>query len=146
MNTSPPVPTEGPALTALVIEDDPHVRRAVRNILADEFSNVVEATNASEGLDVAAATRPDLIVLDLGLPDREGIAVCREIREWSEVPIIVLSARHTEQDKVSLLDAGADDYVTKPFSRTELRARVRAQLRRARASGFESITARRGTV
>jgi two-component system KDP operon response regulator KdpE len=83
-------------------------------------------------MDLAAAIRPDLIILDLGLPDRAGIAVCTDIREWSNAPIIVLSARHAEQEKVTLLDAGADDYITKPFSPTELRARVRAQLRRAR--------------
>jgi two-component system KDP operon response regulator KdpE len=119
-------------LTALVVEDDPYVRRAVRNVLTDEFAKVVEASTAQDALDLTAASRPDLIVLDLGLPDREGIAVCREIREWSAAPIIVLSARHAEHEKVALLDAGADDYVTKPFSPSELRARVRAQLRRSR--------------
>jgi two-component system KDP operon response regulator KdpE len=119
-------------LTGLIIEDDPYVRRAVRNVLAADFGRVLEAANAQEGLDLAAAARPDLIVLDLGLPDRPGVSVCTEIREWSTAPIIVLSARHGEQEKVALLDAGADDYVTKPFSPAELRARVRAQLRRAR--------------
>ena len=129
------------SLTALVIEDDPYVRRAVRNVLSDELGRVLEASNAQEGLDLAAATRPDLIVLDLGLADRPGLSVCQEIREWSTTPIIVLSARHGEQDKVALLDAGADDYITKPFSPSELRARVRAQLRRARtpASGQPSV-------
>ena len=120
------------SLTALVIEDDPYVRRAVRNVLSAELERVLEASNAHEGLDLAAAARPDLIVLDLGLPDRTGLSVCQELREWSSAPIIVLSARHAEQEKVALLDAGADDYVTKPFSPSELRARVRAQLRRAR--------------
>jgi two-component system, OmpR family, KDP operon response regulator KdpE len=120
------------SLTALVIEDDPYVRRAVRNVLGAELERVLEASNAHEGLDLAAAARPDLIVLDLGLPDRTGLSVCQELREWSSAPIIVLSARHAEQEKVALLDAGADDYVTKPFSPSELRARVRAQLRRAR--------------
>ena len=119
-------------LTGLIIEDDPYVRRAVRNALAPDFGRVLEASNAQEGLDLAAAARPDLIVLDLGLPDRPGVSICNEIREWSTAPIIVLSARHGEQEKVALLDAGADDYVTKPFSPAELRARVRAQLRRAR--------------
>ena len=129
------------SLTALVIEDDPYVRRAVRNVLSDELGRVLEASNAQEGLDLAAAARPDLIVLDLGLADRPGLSVCQEIREWSTTPIIVLSARHGEQDKVALLDAGADDYITKPFSPSELRARVRAQLRRARtpASGQPSV-------
>jgi two-component system, OmpR family, KDP operon response regulator KdpE len=129
------------SLTALVIEDDPYVRRAVRNVLGADLGRVLEAANAREGLDLAAAMRPDLIVLDLGLPDRPGISVCQELREWSSAPIIVLSARHAEQEKVALLDAGADDYVTKPFSPSELRARVRAQLRRARTplSGQPSI-------
>lgn len=120
------------ALTALIVEDDPYVRKSVRNILATEFGRVLEASTAQEGLDLAAATRPDLVVLDLGLADRPGITVCAELREWSSVPIIVLSARHAEHEKVALLDAGADDYITKPFSPGELLARVRAQLRRAR--------------
>lgn len=119
--------------TVLVIEDEPQIVRAVARALDDTFDRVLEASTAEEGIDQAAAARPDLIVLDLGLPDRNGFAVCREIRGWSAVPIIVLSARHSEQDKVALLDAGADDYVTKPFSAAELRARVRVQLRRARA-------------
>ncbi len=122
-----------PVLTALIIEDDRHVRRAVHSVLSPDFGRVLEAATAREGLDLAAAARPDLIVLDLGLADRPGIAVCTELREWSTAPIIVLSARHTDSEKVALLDAGADDYVTKPFSPAELRARVRAQLRRARA-------------
>jgi two-component system KDP operon response regulator KdpE len=87
-----------------------------------------------EGIDLTAATHPDLVILDLALPDQPGLAVCLEIRKWSTVPIIVLSARHSEQEKVALLDAGADDYVTKPFSPTELLARARAQLRRASLS------------
>ena len=118
-------------LTALVIEDDPHVRRAVRHILADEFAKVLEAGTARDALDITAAAHPDLIVLDLGLPDRDGIALCRDIRESSAVPIIVLSARQAEREKIALLEAGADDYMTKPFSPAELRARVRAHLRRA---------------
>ncbi len=119
---------------ALVVDDEPHIRRAVRNALAEEFDRVVEAASATEALDLAAAQRPDLIVLDLALPDGQGLAVCREVRKWSTAPIIVLSARHGEGDKIALLEAGADDYVTKPFSPGELRARVRAQLRRAAAS------------
>jgi len=123
-----------PLETVLVIDDEPHIRRAVRNALANEAGKVVEAATGAEGIDVAASERPGLIVLDLGLPDGEGIDVCREIRKWSSAPIVVLSARHSDQEKVSLLDAGADDYLTKPFSTIELQARVRAQLRRARAS------------
>lgn len=121
-------------LTALIVEDDAHMRRAVQHALAEEFARVLEAASAREALDLMAAARPDLVVLDLGLPDREGLSVCRDIREWSDVPIIVLSARQTERDKVALLEAGADDYVSKPFSPAELKARVRAQLRRARSA------------
>jgi two-component system KDP operon response regulator KdpE len=92
---------------------------------------VAEAGTAREGLDLAAAKRPALIILDLGLPDRDGLDVCRDLRSFTAAPIIVLSARHTDREKEQLLDAGADDYVTKPFSTLELKARVRAQLRRA---------------
>ena len=99
----------------------------------NQIERVVEAETGSEGIDLAATAQPDLIVLDLGLPDVSGLEVCREIRRFAATPIIVLSARHAEQDKVSLLSAGADDYVTKPFSTRELVARVQAQLRRARA-------------
>src|SRR5262249_50075066 len=115
-----------------VVDDEPQIRRVVRNAIAGENVRVVEASTAREAIDAAAAERPALIVLDLGLPDAQGIDVAREIRSWSSAPIIVLSARHSDQEKVALLDAGADDYITKPFSSTELQARVRAQLRRAR--------------
>ena len=118
--------------TALIIDDEPHIRRALRHALAAEFERVVEAASADEAVALAAAQRPDLVVLDLGLPDRPGEWVCKELRKWSVVPIIVLTAHHAEAEKVCLLDAGADDYVTKPFSPAELRARVRAHLRRAR--------------
>ena len=118
--------------TILVIDDEPQIRRAVRNALADSNVRIVEAATGREGIDVAAAERPELVILDLGLPDVQGRDVCREIRSWSSSPIIVLSARHSDQEKVALLDAGADDYVTKPFSTAELQARVRVQLRRAR--------------
>jgi two-component system KDP operon response regulator KdpE len=120
--------------TVLVIDDEPHIRRAVRNALAGEVGRVVEADSGASGIDLAAAERPSLIVIDLALPDVDGIEVCREIRKWSSAPIVVLSARHSDQEKVRLLDAGADDYLTKPFSTIELQARVRAQLRRARAT------------
>jgi two-component system KDP operon response regulator KdpE len=115
----------------LVIDDEPQIRRVVRNALSADGANVIEAADGREGVDLAAAARPALIVLDLGLPDIAGVSVCLEIRKWSNAPIIVLSARHSEREKVELLDAGADDYVSKPFSTTEFRARVRAQLRRA---------------
>lgn len=116
---------------ALVIDDEPQIRRAVRNAIESEFERVIEAESAGTGVDLAAAHRPDLLILDLGLPDRPGEWVCSEVREWSTAPIIVLSAHHTESEKVRLLELGADDYMTKPFSPVELTARVRAQLRRA---------------
>lgn len=126
----------------LVIDDEPQIRRAVRNALATTDTRVIEAVDATTGLDAAAAERPALIVLDLGLPDRAGLEICRELRAWSDAPILVLSARHTDEDKATLLDAGADDYLTKPFSTLELQARVRALLRRsARAvTGETTIT------
>ena len=117
--------------TVLVVDDEPQIRRVVRNILAADDVRVLEAGTAREGIDLAAAERPALIVLDLGLPDADGVDVCREVRQWSAAPIVVLSARHSDQEKVALLDAGADDYVTKPFSTVEFQARVRALLRRA---------------
>jgi two-component system KDP operon response regulator KdpE len=117
--------------TFLVVDDEPQIRRVVRNALADAETRVVEAGTAAEALDLASAQQPDLIVLDLGLPDRTGLEVCRDLRSWSQAPILVLTARHSDQEKVDLLDAGADDYVTKPFSTVELQARVRALTRRA---------------
>jgi two-component system KDP operon response regulator KdpE len=116
----------------LVIDDEPQIRRAVRDALHDVTVRVEEAANGSTGVEAATTGRPDLVVLDLGLPDMAGVDVCREIRQRSAVPIIVLSARHSEHEKVDLLNAGADDYVTKPFSVLELAARARAQIRRAK--------------
>jgi len=118
--------------TVLVIDDEPQIRRVVRHAVEGEVARTVEAATGAEGIDLAAAVRPALIVLDLGLPDMSGEDVCREIRSWSTAPIVVLSARHSDREKVALLDAGADDYVTKPFSTIELQARIRAQLRRGR--------------
>lgn len=124
--------------TILVVDDEPQIRRAVRNALGAEDTRVVEASTAREALDGVAAERPDLVVLDLGLPDASGADVCHDVRTWSDVPILVLSARHADEEKVMLLDAGADDYLTKPFSTLELQARVRALLRRnARTSGAQ---------
>jgi two-component system KDP operon response regulator KdpE len=122
-----------PAPVLLVVDDEPQIRRAVRHAFEPGGIRVVEAATGRDGIDLAAAERPDLIVLDLGLPDIVGLDVCREIRQWSGAPILVLSARHSDAEKVALLDAGADDYVTKPFSTPELQARVRALLRRAQA-------------
>jgi two-component system, OmpR family, KDP operon response regulator KdpE len=120
--------------TALVVDDETHIRRAVRHALAKDFERIVEAGSAGEAVDLAAAHRPELVVLDLGLPDRPGEWVCAEIRKWSTAPIVVLTAHHAEAEKIRLLDLGADDYVTKPFSPAELVARVRAHLRRAKMS------------
>jgi two-component system KDP operon response regulator KdpE len=117
----------------LIIDDEPQIRRALKNALQEEFDRVIEAETGNQGIDLVATAQPDLVILDLGLPDLSGLEVCREIRRFAATPIIVLSARHAEQDKVSLLSEGADDYVTKPFSTRELVARVQAQLRRARA-------------
>lgn len=119
----------------LVIDDEPHIRRAVRDALRDVSDEITEAATGAQGIAAVQTRTPELVLLDLGLPDLAGIAVCQEIRRRSAVPIIVLSARHAESEKVELLEAGADDYVTKPFSVLELTARVRAQLRRARQAG-----------
>jgi two-component system KDP operon response regulator KdpE len=118
-------------VTVLVIDDEPQIRRVVRNAVRGLDLRVIEASTGQEGVDLAAAECPSVIVLDLGLPDRTGLQVCRDLRAFTVAPIIVLSARHGEPDKVALLDAGADDYVTKPFSPVELQARMRAHLRRA---------------
>lgn len=120
--------------TLLVIDDEPQIRRVVRNAFKDSGSRVLEAATGAEGIDLAAAEHPDLIILDLGLPDVVGADVCREIRKWSSAPILVLSARHSDEEKVTLLDAGADDFVTKPFSTPELQARARALLRRTQGN------------
>src|SRR6185295_2345631 len=126
--------------TILIIDDEPQIRRVVKNAFQGARAKVVEAATGSDGIDRADAEQPDLIILDLGLPDIAGADVCREIRKWSRAPILVLSARHSDEEKVALLDAGADDYVTKPFSTPELLARARALLRRMpAASGSGSI-------
>ena len=126
--------------TILVVDDEPQIRRVIKHALEDDSTRVLEAATAREGLDLAAAERPDLIVLDLGLPDGSGEAVCRELRTWTQAPVLVLSARHSDAEKVALFDAGGDDYVTKPFSSAELKARVRALLRRAVASARDGET------
>ena len=125
-------------MTVLVIDDEPQIRRVVRNAVRDLDERIVEASTGQEGIDLAAAERPSVIVLDLGLPDRSGLEVCRDLRAFTAAPIIVLSARHSDADKVALLDAGADDYVTKPFSPAELQARIRARLRRATNEATET--------
>ena len=115
----------------LLVDDEKAIRRFLKTVLASGEFRVHEAENGSLALAAAAANRPDLILLDLGLPDMDGAEVIKRLREWSKVPIIVLSVREREDDKVKALDAGADDYLTKPFGIGELLARIRAALRRA---------------
>jgi two-component system, OmpR family, KDP operon response regulator KdpE len=122
----------------LVIEDDPAIRNVLRVLLQAEHYRVVEAATAARAVIEARSHRPDLLLVDLGLPDGDGLKVIRDVRAWSVVPIVVLSARTMEAQKIAALDVGADDYVTKPFSAPELLARVRAALRRS-ARGAEHV-------
>ena len=115
----------------LVIEDDSQIRRFLRAILTHEGYYLIEATSAQEGIVQVGLRHPDLIILDLGLPDKDGMEVMRVLREWTSTPIIVLTARSQEKDKVAALDVGADDYLTKPFGTNELLARLRVALRHA---------------
>ena len=121
-----------PQLLALLVEDEPQIRRFVRMALEGEGWLVEEAETLRRGLIDCGTRKPNLLILDLGLPDGDGVAFILDVRKWSSVPIIVLSARTKESDKVSALDAGADDYLTKPFGVAELLARVRATIRRQR--------------
>jgi two-component system KDP operon response regulator KdpE len=131
----------------LVIDDEPQILRALRTILTAKKFQVSEARNGQEGLALAASLEPELIILDLSLPDMDGVEVCKQIREWSRVPIIVLSVRDSEHDKVKALDSGADDYLTKPFGIEELLARIRVGLRHANKSlGVKSTHIKSGTV
>lgn len=122
------------SLTLLVIEDEAQMRRFLRAALTSVGYQVIEAENGRDGLAQAANRNPDLVLLDLGLPDMDGLAVTEKLREWTTMPIIVLSARGKEEDKVNALDAGADDYLTKPFGVAELMARIRVALRRVARS------------
>lgn len=122
---------DGVGARVLVIDDEPEIQRAVRQRLAGAHFAVTGAVSAAEGVDLVARWHPDVIILDLSLPDQDGLDVCRELRDWSRVPIIVLSVRGSDADKVTALDAGADDYLTKPFSSAELVARVHVALRHA---------------
>jgi two-component system, OmpR family, KDP operon response regulator KdpE len=124
-----------PAPKVLLIEDEKQIRRFVRLAIEEEGCSVNEAETVADGLIQAGLGKPDLLVLDLGLPDGNGIDLIRDLRGWSDVPVLILSARAQENDKIDALDAGADDYLTKPFSVGELRARVRALLRRRARSG-----------
>jgi two-component system, OmpR family, KDP operon response regulator KdpE len=115
----------------LVIDDEQQILRALRTILTEKDFKVTTASRGEEGLTLAATLEPDLVILDLGLPDMDGVEVCARLREWTQCPIIVLSVRDSEHDKVAALDQGADDYLTKPFGIEELLARVRVALRHA---------------
>lgn len=116
--------------TVLIIEDEKGIRRLLRTALEGDSVRVFEAEDLARGLVEAATRKPDLVILDLGLPDGDGITFVQEFRQWSSVPVLVLSARDSEHDKIAALDAGADDYMTKPFGVGELQARLRVLMRR----------------
>lgn len=124
---------------ALIIDDEKQIRRLLRLALESECYQVFEAESGQQGLSEAVYRRPDVVVLDLGLPDIEGLGVLRRLREWSRVPVLILSVRDDPEEKVSALDAGADDYVTKPFNTAELLARLRVIQRRSLAEAGEPI-------
>ncbi|CAK0766741.1 DNA-binding transcriptional activator KdpE [Gammaproteobacteria bacterium] len=136
-----------PLPVVIVVEDEPTIRRFIRMSLEAGGCQVYEADSIRRGLIETGTRQPELIVLDLGLPDGDGVDFIRDVRTWSDLPIIVLSARTTEADKVGALDAGADDYLTKPFGAAELMARVRAQLRRrSRAAGSGTTVVEFGKI
>ena len=131
----------------LVIDDEPQILRALRTILTAHRYRVATASRGEEGLALAAAENPDLIILDLGLPDMDGVKVCVNLREWTQVPIIILSVRDAEREKVLALDKGADDYLVKPFGIEELLARIRVALRHsAQAKGSRETTVTAGEI
>ena len=124
--------------TALVIDDEPQIRKLLRIVLEQEHYRALESDSGRHGLSEVALRRPDVVLLDLGLPDMDGLEVLRRVRQWSQVPVLILSVKDCPEDKVAGLDAGADDYVTKPFEATELLARLRAIQRRAPASAEDA--------
>ena len=132
--------------TVLVIDDEPQIRRLLRLALESENYRVVESELGQHGLIEVAKARPDLVVLDLGLPDIDGLEVLRRIREWSQVPVLILSVKDHEEDKIKALDFGADDYVNKPFATGELLARLRVLQRRASAPKGESPVYQSGNL
>jgi two-component system KDP operon response regulator KdpE len=127
------------APSTLIVDDEPQMRRLLRVTLEANGYRVFDAATGEDALVQAAQRRPDVVLLDLGLPDVGGLTVLKRIREWSQVPIIILSVRDQEEEKVAALDSGADDYITKPFNSAELLARVRAALRHAQPQGVDAI-------
>jgi two-component system, OmpR family, KDP operon response regulator KdpE len=131
----------------LVVDDEPQILRAMRTILTANQFKVTVASSGNEALTLAAAQPPDVIILDLSLPDMDGLQVCEELRQWTQVPIIILSVRDSERDKVKALDKGADDYLTKPFGIEELLARVRVALKHsAQAQGIQPTVITAGSL
>jgi two-component system KDP operon response regulator KdpE len=126
-------------LRVLVVDDERAIRRYLRAALNAQGYTVYDASNGQEALNSVIANKPDLVILDLGLPDLDGVEVTRRLREWTQLPILILSVREQEQDKIAALDAGADDYLTKPFSSGELMARIRVAMRRSSQSVSEPI-------
>ncbi|HEX7470102.1 MAG TPA: response regulator [Verrucomicrobiae bacterium] len=124
---------------ALVIDDEPQIRRLLRVTLEANGYQVFDAATGADGIVQAAQRRPEVVLLDLGLPDLDGVTVLKRLREWSKVPVIILSVRDRESDKIAALDAGANDYVTKPFSPGELLARLRAAMRQVQPQGADAI-------
>ena len=124
---------------ALVIDDEPQIRRLLRVTLEANGYQVFDAATGADGIVQAAQRRPEVVLLDLGLPDMDGVMVLKRLREWSNVPVIILSVRDRENDKIAALDAGANDYVTKPFSPGELLARLRAAMRQVQPQGADAI-------
>ena len=122
----------------LIVEDEKQIRRFVRAAVEEEGCQVTEAQTIAQGLIEAGQSKPDLIILDLGLPDGDGLSLIRDLRSWSDAPVLILSARTQESEKIAALDAGADDYLSKPFNVGELRARVRAMLRRRARTGEQA--------
>lgn len=135
-----------PAALVLLVEDEAQIRRFVRSALESEGCRVAEAETMAQGLIEAGTRKPDLIILDLGLPDGDGARFVQDLRTWASLPVLILSARSTENDKINVLDAGADDYLTKPFAVGELLARVRALLRRSKRGEIENPLVRFGEV
>ncbi|MFO1486893.1 MAG: response regulator [Verrucomicrobiota bacterium] len=128
-----------PVQTALIIDDEPQIRRLLRVTLEANGYRVLDAATGNDGLAEVAQRKPDVVLLDLGLPDVDGLTVLKRIREWSKVPILILSVRDQEDDKIAALDSGADDYVTKPFNSGELLARLRAAMRHGQPQGADAV-------